>query len=357
MPVYASYRADPSLFSPESARDAEARAGEALERAVRTLNLSEVSRALTPKVGLERALLLKEVLDRVPLPPFDAIPGAATATESGGRQGPAAPSEVVRWTVPHTEITIARVEEGPQERRVSVHPRDRREPSSLLPGSARAPLSGRSIRRLLRVRARRPWTTAAHLVRMDQGPAGLDENRVLGASRLAVDSADARHRARCAVAMVGKSLATLPRRAGRRPNVETLPGASQRDHRCLGRARARRGATQPHWQRAPGCFARDRGGDVPGQRLGGGQLQRRRCRDHHHVAPHFRKGPGRQPVEIRVSPARPSHRSAHHRHRPGGGRRARRAHGGGRRCRWPGGCAGSSADPGELHREPHALCR
>lgn len=114
MPVYASYRADPRLFSPESARDAEARAEEALERAVRTLNLSEVSRALTPKVGLERALLLKEVLDRVPLPPFDAIPGAATATESG-EAGSAAPSAILRWTVPHTEITIARVEQGPQE--------------------------------------------------------------------------------------------------------------------------------------------------------------------------------------------------------------------------------------------------
>ena len=85
MPVYASYRADPSLFPPESARDAEARAAEALERAVRTLNLSEVSRALTPKVGLERALLLKEVLDRVPLPPFDAIPGAATVTAGVGK--------------------------------------------------------------------------------------------------------------------------------------------------------------------------------------------------------------------------------------------------------------------------------
>ena len=79
MLAYISYRADPSLFPPESARDAEARAEELLERAVRTLNLSEVSRALRPKVGLERALLLNEVLDRIPLPPFDAI-GQVTQT-------------------------------------------------------------------------------------------------------------------------------------------------------------------------------------------------------------------------------------------------------------------------------------
>ena len=113
MPAYASYRADPSLFPRESAREAEARAERLLERAVRTLNLSEVSRALTPKVGLERALLVKEVLDRIPLPPFDSIPGAVTVAESG-QAGPAAQSEIVRWTVPHTEITIARVEEGPR---------------------------------------------------------------------------------------------------------------------------------------------------------------------------------------------------------------------------------------------------
>ena len=62
---------------------------------MRTLNLSEVSRALRPKVALKRALLLKDVLDRIPLPPFDAIPGAAT---EGGEAAPTAPSDIVRWT-------------------------------------------------------------------------------------------------------------------------------------------------------------------------------------------------------------------------------------------------------------------
>ena len=124
MPAYASYLSEPSLFPPETAREAEARAEELLERAVRTLNLSEISPVLRQKVGLERALLLKEVLDRVPLPPFDAIPGAATVTAGVGKvtqatetgeAGPTAPSQIVRWTVPHTEIAIARVEEGPQK--------------------------------------------------------------------------------------------------------------------------------------------------------------------------------------------------------------------------------------------------
>ena len=110
MPAYASYRAEPSLFPPESARDAEVRAEQLLRRAVRTLDLSEVSRTLRPKLALERALLLKEVLDRIPLPPFDAIPGSAQGGEGGEP-----PSRTTRWSVPHTEITIARVEEGPQE--------------------------------------------------------------------------------------------------------------------------------------------------------------------------------------------------------------------------------------------------
>ena len=122
MPAYESYRSEPSLFPPESAREAEARAQQLLDRAVRTLNLSEITPAVRQRTGLERAVLLKEVLDRIPLPPFDAIPGRAAVTagvgtvtqgRDGGEAGPSvAPPEVVRWTVPHTEITIARVEEG-----------------------------------------------------------------------------------------------------------------------------------------------------------------------------------------------------------------------------------------------------
>ncbi len=60
MPAYASYLAEPSLFPPDSAREVEERTKELLERAVRTLNLGEIARALRANVGLERALLLKE---------------------------------------------------------------------------------------------------------------------------------------------------------------------------------------------------------------------------------------------------------------------------------------------------------
>jgi MscS family membrane protein len=113
MPAYASYLAAPSLFPPDSAREVEERTQELLERAVRTLNLAEIARALRANVGLERALLLKEVLDRIPLPPLDAIPDA-TATKTEESES-ATDTDISRWIIPGTEITIARVEEGPRQ--------------------------------------------------------------------------------------------------------------------------------------------------------------------------------------------------------------------------------------------------
>ena len=75
---------------------------EPLRRAVRTLDLSEVPPALVDNVGLELTLLLKEVLDRIELPPSTTIPGDDD------------PSLPTKWTIPETEITIASVEKGPR---------------------------------------------------------------------------------------------------------------------------------------------------------------------------------------------------------------------------------------------------
>ncbi len=124
MPAYAAYLAAPNLLPPESSREAEARAQALLDRAVHTLNLSGIPPALRQNVGLERALLLKEVLDRIPLPASDEIPDAAAMTAGAGeaagtaqdaRAAPTAQAGVDRWRVPYTEIAIARVEEGPQQ--------------------------------------------------------------------------------------------------------------------------------------------------------------------------------------------------------------------------------------------------
>ncbi|MEN8800933.1 MAG: hypothetical protein ABF297_03060, partial [Thiogranum sp.] len=75
-----------------------------LELARRTLNLSELPAALAESLSMYRVLQLKEVLDRLELPAFESIPDAA-AMES---------EQFKRWTLPGTEITIARVEQGPR---------------------------------------------------------------------------------------------------------------------------------------------------------------------------------------------------------------------------------------------------
>ena len=65
-----------------------------------------------PYYGYERALLLKEILDRIELPPLHLIPDAA-AIEKEEEQEKIA--ELHRWRVPKTNIVIARVEEGPRK--------------------------------------------------------------------------------------------------------------------------------------------------------------------------------------------------------------------------------------------------
>ncbi|WP_419194253.1 mechanosensitive ion channel family protein [Novipirellula herctigrandis] len=57
----------------------------------------------------EVAAALKEILDRVELPPWEQIPDAAEIQAAGGYE------EFSRWRIPDTRITIERVEEGPQK--------------------------------------------------------------------------------------------------------------------------------------------------------------------------------------------------------------------------------------------------
>ncbi|MFC1581118.1 mechanosensitive ion channel family protein [Thermodesulfobacteriota bacterium] len=74
-------------------------------QAMRCIDLSQVPQRLREDVGPEAVVLLAEILGRIDLPPYRAIPDA-DALES---------KEVSRWRIPHTEITIARVEEGSRQ--------------------------------------------------------------------------------------------------------------------------------------------------------------------------------------------------------------------------------------------------
>ena len=74
--------------------------------AKRTLDLSKIAPEARRETANDVAVYLYEVLMRIQLPPLDEIPGDADI-ENG--------LELDRWTLPHTEITVHRVAEGPRE--------------------------------------------------------------------------------------------------------------------------------------------------------------------------------------------------------------------------------------------------
>lgn len=75
----------------------------AIAKVLGTLNLRGLPLAEWVDQGAERIALLLEIFGRIALPPLAEIPDAAAVEASG----------LKRWTIPDTEITIARTEEGP----------------------------------------------------------------------------------------------------------------------------------------------------------------------------------------------------------------------------------------------------
>jgi MscS family membrane protein len=80
--------------------------------AERALDLSEVPPAARYEIGRDAAVFLYEVLSRIELPPEGEIPAAAAYEDTNENEK--ADGKPASWTLPHTEITIARVEEGPR---------------------------------------------------------------------------------------------------------------------------------------------------------------------------------------------------------------------------------------------------
>ena len=74
-------------------------------RAVRTLDLSAIPPTALRERGGQAAVLLWEVLARIELPPLEEVPGADAFVPDRPR---------AHWTIPGTEITIARIAEGPR---------------------------------------------------------------------------------------------------------------------------------------------------------------------------------------------------------------------------------------------------
>ena len=69
------------------------------------LDLHEVAPSLMESRGREASVCLKEVLDRIELPPDEGIPDAAAVEREG----------LKRWRLPHTEITLVRMADGPRQ--------------------------------------------------------------------------------------------------------------------------------------------------------------------------------------------------------------------------------------------------
>jgi len=73
----------------------------------RFFDLNDIAPSVRTNVGRETAVFMKEVLDRIELPPWEEIPDAEMIA--------AKPGGLNRWTIPHTEITLVRLKEGLHE--------------------------------------------------------------------------------------------------------------------------------------------------------------------------------------------------------------------------------------------------
>jgi MscS family membrane protein len=68
-------------------------------------DLSRLAPSLVRPEGIQAAVCIKEVLDRIPLPPASAIPDAAAVQAAG----------LKRWRLPGTEIVLFRIADGSRE--------------------------------------------------------------------------------------------------------------------------------------------------------------------------------------------------------------------------------------------------
>ena len=102
--ILQEYAASQRLYLTSDERRRQIETLSATAKAIRVLDLSDIPPVLQQTVAAERAIQLKEILDRIELPAFDNIPD----------RNAAASLPVKRWRLPDTEIDIALVENGPR---------------------------------------------------------------------------------------------------------------------------------------------------------------------------------------------------------------------------------------------------
>ena len=97
---------EPGLFQSDATR-AKVRAAQAyLARAIRCIDISDIPPNIRARTALEVVLQLDEVLERVRIPPQEAIPDLDQMKKRAER------GERLQWAIPNTEIKIARIESG-----------------------------------------------------------------------------------------------------------------------------------------------------------------------------------------------------------------------------------------------------
>ena len=78
-------------------------------RIIDCLDISELPEYEQLEAAGEAALYIKEILDRVEIPPWEEIPDTEAIAAAGESEA------FARWKIPGTRLTIERIEEGPQK--------------------------------------------------------------------------------------------------------------------------------------------------------------------------------------------------------------------------------------------------
>ena len=102
--VLQEYAASQRLYLTPEERRKQAEVLSTAGRAIKVLDLSDIPPVLRDTVAPERAIQLKEILDRIEIPSFESIPD----------QNQVAHTSLKRWRLPGTEIDIVLIETGPR---------------------------------------------------------------------------------------------------------------------------------------------------------------------------------------------------------------------------------------------------
>jgi MscS family membrane protein len=102
----------PGLQITDRVRKKEQKAEELFLRGVYCLDLSAVPTAFRKSRGYEGALKLKEILDRIDLPPMAEIPNYEATTAEYEKN---VFDDDYRWRIPDSDIIIDRIDEGPRQ--------------------------------------------------------------------------------------------------------------------------------------------------------------------------------------------------------------------------------------------------